>query len=154
MKKFFYISLVVGLGLASCSKDRDKGSSDPTRSNATSMQDLKIPANFDWKTTHMVTINVQGAPVDYTQPGQIKVKSASGKLLLTHTARMTEDVTLTFELPKSERTVTVEYGSIVREINVARGAGTFSYVDEPDATANDSEVPQFDEKELEPIILD
>ena len=142
MRKLFYLSLVVGLGLASCSKDTGVNAKDPSKSAATSMQDVEIPAGFDWRTDHMVTITMEAAPVYYSQPEQVKVKNAAGKLL-------TETTSVSFELAKSVKTVTVECGSIVREVNVAGGSGVFSYIDEADETTNDSEVPQFDEKELE-----
>lgn len=154
MRKLFYLSLVLTVGLASCSKDRETGSDDPTKSAATSMQNLKIPADFDWNPTQMVTINVEAAPVYFDQPNQMVVKNEAGQIIMTATAKMTESTTLNFELAKSERTVTVEYGSIIRVVNVASGTGVFSYIDAPDAETNDSEEPQFDEKELEPIILD
>ncbi len=152
MRKLIYLSFAIGIGLSSCSKDKSSDSLDPTKSTATSMHDVKIPANFDWKTTHTVTITVPSAPVYSDEIRQMKVKSMDGKLLSTHSVRMTEDATISFNLPKSMQTVIVEYGSIIREVRVANGNGVFSYVDEPDATTNDSEEPQFDEKELEPFI--
>ncbi len=149
MRKLFYLSLVVGIGLASCSKDTGVNAKDPSKSTATSMQEVEIPAGFDWRTDHMVTITMEAAPVYYSQPEQVKVKNAEGKLLATFTAKMTETTSVSFELAKSVKTVTVECGSIVREVNVSGGSGVFSYIDEADETTNDSEVPQFDEKELE-----
>lgn len=149
MRKLFYLTLVVSLGLASCSKDKDVAARNSSKSTVTSMHDLEVPAGFDWRTDHMVTITMEAAPVYYSQPEQVKVKNADGKLLATFTAKMTETTSISFELAKSVKTVTVEYGSIVREVNVSGGSGVFSYIDEPDATTNDSEEPQFDEKELE-----
>lgn len=154
MRKLFYLSLVVGLGLTSCSKDSDMSSKDPSSTKATTLKEMTVPANFDWKTTHTVTINIEGVDVYYDKPNQMVVKNSKGQVILTQSAKMTEDVTLRFELPQAEETVTVEYGSIVREVNVSSGSGSFSYMEEPDARGNDSEEPQFDEKELEPFIED
>ncbi len=57
MKKLLFLSIVsLGLVFASCRKDFE---TDPVTAPAT-MEDLKVPSNFDWKTTKDYYFTVKG----------------------------------------------------------------------------------------------
>lgn len=125
MKRNSLLSLLACMALLACSKDLEQ---DKISTHAvTNVKDLKVSKDFDWKTTHLVTIDITGVKGGFDQPRPIRVAKMNGDLILSKMVSMADNESLKFELPKSEKAVIVSFGEIVKEVNLSGNHGHFDY---------------------------
>jgi hypothetical protein len=101
MKKAILISVVLlGIIFTSCQKDFDE---QPIQA-PTTMDDLQVPSNFDWKTTKDINFNLKG---DYNSI--VEVLASNGKVY--HKAFLTQNHTygVKLTLPSYEKQITLRY---------------------------------------------
>lgn len=101
MKKLILISFVLlGIVFTSCRKDFEE---QPIQA-PTSMEDLQVPSNFDWKTTKDVNFNLKG---EYNS--LVEVLASNGKVY--HKAFLTQNQNYGVKLtiPSYEKQVTLRY---------------------------------------------
>lgn len=118
MKKLLFASLAVALTLSSCKKDENAGTVTPSAISSTS--DLKVPANFDWRANHTVTLDIsQLAASDEAQA--IKIKDSKGNLLVSRVMKIQNDSKLYFQLSKAEREIELIHNGVSEDIPVSQG---------------------------------
>jgi len=148
MKKAFVLGVVVVFALSSCQKDEDQAKSKNNLTTTASTADIKVPAGFDWKTTRLTTLRIEGSEHPFTEKRRIVVKTMDGREIISRHVRMNEDADIKFELPIAYEQLTVEYGAIVKIVDVNNGLATFDFVpaEDPVNTNDDSENPQPEEE--------
>jgi len=117
MKKFIIIS-VLFLFFSACKKDKVV---DPTPTTPTSMEDLVVAPNFDWKTTRDIQITVTGKVNSI-----IDVLTVDGVSYQKAFITANKPYIIKLSIPSYEKTVKLSYlGNIV---SVELGNGTINYV--------------------------
>lgn len=148
MNKSIFLSAVLLLGLISCQKDKDQVKAKNSV-NAVSTADMVVPKDFDWKTTKLTTLRIEGSDAMFTEKRPIVIKTEDGRLILSRHVSMNEDVDIQFELPIAYKHIMVEFGAITKLVDVNNGLASFDFVPEAneERILDDSENPQ-DEIEL------
>ncbi len=101
MKKLLLLSIIsLGLVFASCRKDFE---TDPVTAPAT-MEDLKVPSDFNWKTTKDVNVTLKGG-----FNGLAEVVASNG--VVYHRAFLRENVAYSVKLsvPTYEKSIRLRY---------------------------------------------
>ncbi len=102
MKKIILTALIATIFLAACNRDRYKQQDDAMLTNRT--QELKVPSDFDWKTTvtHEIT---------FTSPfsGLIEVTNADGKSYQQAYLRANKTFEMKLTMPSWEKQVKVNF---------------------------------------------
>ncbi len=117
MKKLILISVIfLGIVFTSCRKDFDE---QPEQA-PTSMEDLQVPSNFDWKTTKDVNFNLKG---EFNS--LVEVLASNGKVY--HKAFLTQNQTygVKLTLPAYEKQITLRYRS--QEVTVELDGSTVNH---------------------------
>ena len=125
MKKLLYLTLIMAFGLLihSCSPDDD----DPKPSDQQTveeMEDLNIEDEFNWKTTDLVLLKIQGL-----HNGTVKVKDQNGKVhhklfhnMFTHISKM-------ISVPDKLDNVVIEYQGESVTVPIIDGKITHSFIE-------------------------
>jgi hypothetical protein len=103
---------------------------DPVNPPST-VDELKVDPNFDWKTTKEITLSVIGLKeVNPAISNTLYVKSSKGDVYYKDLLKMNSDYTIKFTVPSTETSVTIVYGSIFKPIALASGTIMFNYITE------------------------
>lgn len=129
MKKLLVIGVYALLiALTSCKKDLvsqlepDKVEPTTTQNGKVEkMDDLKVDAKFDWKTTQDITLKLTG----YAN-SMLEVTTLSGKPVEKFMVKTNEVYTTNITLPTSEKVVTLHY--MGQEINIDLNKPVIEYV--------------------------
>ncbi|WP_417603170.1 LruC domain-containing protein [Owenweeksia hongkongensis] len=121
MKKIVYLIFAAAVFFSSCQKDVSE-SSNSSFSGITSTSDINVPANFDWRTTKIVSVDVSTLAGDYKS--KIQVKDMRGNVLLYRVAQINLGDKLYFSLPKSDKEVSLINNGIEDVVKVNGKVGT------------------------------
>lgn len=123
MKKLIALSLAVAFLFASCEKDLSNSSkvSKPVGFTS-SLAETNVPANFDWRTTQEVTVDLSGLSGSDAKQ-LIEIYDSHENLLLTKLMKINLGDKLFLRLPKSEKSVTLKHNGLSQTIQVANGVG-------------------------------
>jgi hypothetical protein len=95
MRKYQLLFLLLIILVSACKKDRDQ----PTEIAPQRMDDLVVPADFDWKTTYDYTFDLSS-----TNEGIVSIESQDGavfyKALLSQSANLSVKINLPSYLKK------------------------------------------------------
>ncbi|WP_417590824.1 hypothetical protein [Owenweeksia hongkongensis] len=143
MKKLMLLGTMLVLALSSCQKDKDQVKAKNSV-NAVSTADLVVPKDFDWKTTRLTTLRIEGSDAMFTGKRPIVIKTEDDRLILSRHVGMNEDVDIQFELPIAYKQIKVEYGAITKLVDVNNGMASFDFVPaaNEERIMDDSENPQ------------
>ena len=95
--------------------------------NAKNMNELVAPSDFLWKTSKTVTVNITGLKTVVPIQSTLSVGSASG-VLYKGLHLMSDNRTLTVEMPATEKVLTLKFGSVVLVSPVENNKASFSFV--------------------------
>lgn len=117
MKKAVLISMaVVSLILGSCTKEIDYIKGDVN----TPVDEMVVSANFDWKTSKDVVLNLTG----YTN-GLVRVESTTGVVYQTAGLLKYQPYTMKLTVPAREGSVNLVFGG--KSVKVSIGSGEVTY---------------------------
>ncbi|MBK9291377.1 MAG: hypothetical protein IPM52_07105 [Bacteroidetes bacterium] len=117
MKKIaFFVMIVVLASLYSCRKDRF----EPNQPK--SMEELKVPANFDWKTTRDLTISLSSSNSGLTEVVNGNNNVVYQRAYLTAGANYTMKITL----PAYETLLKIKFQGIERALYLQPGVSSYS----------------------------
>ena len=109
MKKIaFFIVLISLISLYSCRKDRFEPNTPG------SMEELKVPANFDWKTTKDYILNLSA-----TDGGLIEVTNNNGVTYQRAFLSAGTPYAMMLTLPAQAKSVTLKFKGKIAELNLA-----------------------------------
>lgn len=121
MKRSILIFSTV-LALISCSKEVEK---QDLSANASSSLDLKVPENFDWKTTQEVEVEFKALPGAPALPKTLVVSMPDGRVLAKRSINLSEDLELKLTLPASLSQVHARIDQFETEVDIESGAASF-----------------------------
>ena len=107
------------LASGSCVKRIDQ--SPPTTTQPEKFSEINTPPNFSWTTTNKVNFNFKCLSVNEYQL-VLKVLGTDGAILLQKLQKANEDYKVVIELPSYYKALTVNYGSIIEEIDCTSGS--------------------------------
>lgn len=110
MRKYQLLFLFLIVLVSACKKDRDQ----PTEIAPQRMDDLVVPADFDWKTTHTYTFDLSTA-----HEGIVSIESQDGAVFFKALLSQSADLSVKISLPSYLNKVQIkQMGRIVeRELN-------------------------------------
>lgn len=130
MKKLLILSVLALVGLASCKKNLETPSLK-SEGQANAFKEIKTDENFSWKTTEEITLNVSPLNTPVKIVNTLKVSSADGKTIyLSRLASMDEAITEKLNIPSSEKSVQVSFGSISKSFQTTVNRIEFDYFPE------------------------
>jgi pyruvate carboxylase len=116
MKKYFLITGLAALAMfSSCKKEFE---TTAPQKKVTTINELNPSQSFDWSTTKQVTFNVTGQPVPVSIKRLLVVKDADGTVYFNYYHKMSDNLSIKFSLPAYVTKVKVEYGSIVKDVDI------------------------------------
>jgi hypothetical protein len=124
MKK--YAILLTGLSLlalASCQKDPIIKPEKPT-----SIEELKISASFDWKTTQKVRVQVQGLQVPVEVKRTIVISDGQKVQFYKGLQDINANVTYDLVIPAYLKELTISFGTISKTLMIQNGNVVFNYI--------------------------
>lgn len=122
MKKLLILGFAAAFLFSSCEKDRSTSKVSANNNEGVALTDANIPANFNWKTTQQVSIDISGISVDDAKQ-LIKVEDSRGNLLLTRLMKIEQGDQLHFQLPISEKQLTLTHNGISETVRVFGNKG-------------------------------
>lgn len=110
MRKYQLLFLLLIVLVSACKKDREQ----PTEIAAQSMDNLVVPADFDWKTTHAHTFDLSS-----TNEGIVSIESQDGAVFYKALLSQSADLSVKISLPSYLNKVQIkQLGRIIeKELN-------------------------------------
>ncbi|MDP1727887.1 MAG: hypothetical protein Q8M15_13970 [Bacteroidota bacterium] len=132
MKKILIIAVIAIFALTACKKtlmDKVTPPSDPNK--VSQFNQIKASANFDWKTTKAIQLNVQGfatqAPINKT----LWVTTVDGKTVYFNAMHlMDQNLTAQLAIPSNVQEVLVSYGTISKKYSTQLSSIIFDFMPE------------------------
>lgn len=119
MKKVLILVFVGGLiVLSSCNKETEYINGDVN----TSVNEMVVPANFDWKTTREVSLTLTG----YTR-GMMQVTSTTGVVYQTAQVLKYQPYAMKITVPAYEKSVLVTFGGESVKVNIESGKASHRF---------------------------
>ncbi len=119
--------LFITFSLSSCQKDVPPAP-DTTAGTTT---ELKVAADFDWKTSREITLNVIGLKeVNPAINNTFYVNSSAGVTYYKDLLTMNQDYTIKFAVPSTETTLVFNYGSKTKTVEITSSSLTYDYITE------------------------
>lgn len=94
--------------------------------------DLVVPADFSWKTSSKVTVNITGLPLAKDFFSTLSINSADGSKFFTGNFNMKENLVLDLVVPVSVSELILTYGKRTIKASVVNGIADFSFVQKDD----------------------
>ncbi len=126
MRKLLYLLPALGLLGTGCNKDKQTDTPEPP-GEVDAFLEMEVPDGFEWRTTKAVTIQINGSEgaADVRRP--LDIIAPSGELLQRRMTRVSEDLTIKMELPKTMEDVEVRYGTLAKSLDIRSGNAAFDY---------------------------
>ena len=117
-KHLIFATLGLSLLFASCRKDVE----NPTDQTPSNMDEMVVPASFNWKTTKEYQLNITAPSM-----GIVEVNSAQGATYQKAYLQAQQSYTMQLTLPSFEKTVQLKFGgqTATLELNAASLSYTF-----------------------------
>lgn len=125
MKKKLLTLFILGLIAASCSKEQSD--ENTSLNNVSNMNELIIDDGFDWKTSHVVHINLQGLALDTEVNKTVVFKNAKGEVILKKFVSLTDDYVFEVEYPDHMKEITMVAGGMTKTSRVSNGQVSFDF---------------------------
>ena len=111
--------------LSSCKKDLPTAP-EKLGNNTT---DLNVSADFDWKTSREITLNVVGLKeVNPIIANTLYVNSPAGETYYKDLLTMNKDYTIKFAVPSTETSLVLNYGTKTLTLPITSNSLTFDYI--------------------------
>ncbi len=125
-KKLHYLVIVSILSLlGSCTKfevpEKKIGSTQ-------NFKELKVEESFEWKTTKNIQLKVSGIETIIPVRDNFSIKNIDGNLILEESRLMSESFIINLEIPITEKKIIVEFGSLIKEIEINSAELSFEYI--------------------------
>ncbi|MBI1315425.1 hypothetical protein GC167_01000 [bacterium] len=127
MKTSIYVVAFAAVVLGACSKEVNDGVNPTTPAR---FEDLQVDANFDWKTTQDVTINIEGIPTPVPVQSTLVIMDVQGRAIHKALHTMSETESLSMTLPAHIKSLVVKYGSNQKEFAIENGTVQVSFLPE------------------------
>ncbi len=125
-KKLHYLFIVTILSLlGSCTKLEVPEKKIGATQN---FKELKVEESFDWKTTKNIQLKVTGIETINPVRGNFSIKNLDGNLIMEESRLMSESFNLNMEIPLSEKKIIVQFGSLIKEIEINSNDLSFEYI--------------------------
>jgi len=112
--------------LSSCKKDLP-----PAPEKVWNTTDLNVSADFDWKTSREITLNVVGLKeVNPAITNTLYVNSSAGVTYYKDLLTMSKDYTIKFTVPSTETSLVLKYGTKTSTLPITSNILTFDYITE------------------------
>jgi len=110
--------------LSSCKKDLP-----PAPEKLGNTTDLNVSADFDWKTSREITLNVIGLKeVNPIIANTLYVNSSAGVTYYKDLLTMNKDYTIKFAVPSTETSLMLKYGTKTLTLPITSNSLTFDYI--------------------------
>lgn len=116
--------LIFVIGSSSCKKDTN--SVEPIQ-QTTNIKELQAAPTFNWATEKDVTLNVTGLPINFDVERKLVINGTDGAQYFNLFHNMKNDLTTNFKIPSHVEKVSVEFGSIIKEITLVGNVINFSF---------------------------
>lgn len=125
MKKLSYLLLILVFGFVthSCNVDDDDTKPDDSQT-VEEMEDLNIEDEFNWKTTDLILLKIQGL-----HNGTVKVKDQDGKVHHKVFHNMFTHVSTMISLPDHMQNVVIEYNGKSQTVPIIDRKITHSFIE-------------------------
>jgi hypothetical protein len=125
-KKLHYLVIVSILSLlGSCTKFEVPEKKIGTTQN---FKELKVEESFEWKTTKNIQLKVSGKETIIPVRDNFSIKNIDGNLIQEESRLMSESFIINLEIPITEKKIIVEFGSLIKEIEINSAELSFEYI--------------------------
>jgi hypothetical protein len=125
-KKLHYLVIVSILSLlGSCTKFEVPEKKIGTTQN---FKELKVEESFEWKTTKNIQLKVSGKESIIPVRDNFSIKNIDGNLIQEESRLMSESFIINLEIPITEKKIIVEFGSLIKEIEINSAELSFEYI--------------------------
>jgi hypothetical protein len=125
-KKLHYLVIVSILSLlGSCTKFEVPEKKIGTTQN---FKELKVEESFEWKTTKNIQLKISGIETIIPVRDNFSIKNIDGNLILEESRLMSESFIINLEIPITEKKIIVEFGSLIKEIEINSAELSFEYI--------------------------
>jgi len=125
-KKLHYLVIVSILSLlGSCTKFEVPEKKIGTTQN---FKELKVEESFEWKTTKNIQLKISGIETIIPVRDNFSIKNIDGNLIQEESRLMSESFIINLEIPITEKKIIVEFGSLIKEIEINSAELSFEYI--------------------------
>lgn len=132
MKKEYFLAVallaMIQVTFTSCKKLEDVEPKTVIVPAVTSFKQIKVDPSFNWKSTKVISINVEALNPELDITNTLFVKSESGDVLLTKLHKMNESYTANITVPLKTTKVIVNFGSIVKTVSINNGSAVINFI--------------------------
>jgi hypothetical protein len=132
MKKEYFLAVallaLIQVTFTSCKKLEDVEPKTVIVPTVTSFKQIKVDPSFNWKSTKVISINVEALNPELDITNTLFVKSESGEVLLTKLHKMNESYTANLTVPLKTTKVIVNFGSIVKTVSINNGSAVINFI--------------------------
>lgn len=128
MYRFVFLMIIFALVLASCKKEVSHP--EPGNGNPLSMRELRIPDDFDWKTTQAVEVIVNGLANAPDQRQTLYIESMKGTAFFKKRYAIDENLNLRLEVPSDADQLKLRFGNLEKIIKIENNVAVFSFFTE------------------------
>ena len=125
MKKKLLTLFVLGLIVVGCNKEQSVDSLSPN--SVSNMNDMVIDNGFDWKTSHVLSIQLKGLNIDTQIKKTVEFKNAHGEVILKKFVSLTDDHVFEVEYPDYMEEITMVAGGMTKTARVSNSAVSFDF---------------------------
>jgi len=118
MRKYHLFFLLLIVLVSACKKDRDQ----PAEIIPQGMDELVVPADFDWKTTHAYTFELSSA-----REGIVSIESADGVVYFKGMISQATDLSVEISLPAYLNKVKIKQLGRIFEVELNQAIITASF---------------------------
>jgi hypothetical protein len=123
MKRLFLLPFVVMLlAIVAC----DPVIPDPVQKEKST--DLVIPPGFDWKTTQLVKVTVNGLSLPADFYSTLRIYDLEGNVLYTCNYNLRENISFDLTAPRTVNELNLVYGKRTIKSSIGNGAAVFSFM--------------------------
>jgi hypothetical protein len=120
--------LLLQTTFTSCKKLESADTKIEPTPTVTNFKQIKADPSFDWKSTKVISINVEALNPELDITNTLFVKSESGDVLLTKLHKMNESYTANITVPLKTTKVIVNFGSIVKTVSINNGSAVINFI--------------------------
>jgi len=120
--------LLLQTTFTSCKKLESADTKIEPTPTVTNFKQIKADPSFDWKSTKVISINVEALNPELDITNTLFVKSESGDVLLTKLHKMNESYTANLTVPLKTTKVIVNFGSIVKTVSINNGSAVINFI--------------------------
>lgn len=128
MYRFVFLTMVFALVLASCKKEVSHP--EPGNGNPVPMGELRIPDDFDWKTTRAVEVIVNGLENASDHRQTLYIESMNGAAFFKKRYAINENLNLRLEVPSDADQLNLRFGNLEKIIKIENNVARISFFTE------------------------